>query len=84
MKTFAGLDSKLENLPVWIKNCINFIAGITLEIYVVQYVLISILRNVAPFPINWICLTASIIISAYVLHIVSAKIIGLTERILKK
>lgn len=66
--TFAGLDSKLENLPVWIKKVISFVSGITLEIYVVQYVLIELIRSVGIFPLNWILLTASILGSAFILH----------------
>lgn len=66
--TFAGLDSKLENLPVWLKKAISFVSGITLEIYVVQYVLIGLIRPVGIFPLNWILLTASILGSAFILH----------------
>ena len=66
--TFAGLDSKLENLPVWLKKAISFVSGITLEIYVVQYVLIGLMRPVGIFPLNWILLTASILGSAFILY----------------
>lgn len=34
--TFAGLDSKLEKIPGWIKKVIGFISSITLEIYLVH------------------------------------------------
>lgn len=66
--TFAGLDSKLEKLPGWIKKVIGFISSITLEIYLVQYVLIDVLRPIGHFPINWIALTAAILVAAFVLH----------------
>lgn len=66
--TFAGLDNKLENLPVWLKKAISFVSGITLEIYIVQYVLIGLIRPVGSFPLNWILLTASILGSAFILH----------------
>lgn len=66
--TFAGLDSKLEKLPGWIKKMIGFISSITLEIYLVQYVLIDVLRPIGHFPINWIALTAAILVAAFVLH----------------
>ncbi len=66
--TFAGLDSKLEKLPNRIKEVIEFISSITLEIYVVQSVLIDKLRPIGHFPINWIVLTASILAAAFTLH----------------
>ena len=79
LKCFAGIDEKLRKLPEKIKNIINFIAQITLEIYVVQYPIIPIFRNL-PFPINWILITATIIIVAYLLHFISKKIINVIER----
>lgn len=78
-KCFAGIDNKLRKLPEKINNVINFIAQITLEIYVVQYPIIPIFRNL-PFPINWILITTTIIIVAYLLHFVSKKIINIIER----
>jgi surface polysaccharide O-acyltransferase-like enzyme len=66
--TFAGLDSKLEKLPGWIKKIITVISDMTLEIYIVQYVLIDLIRSFRHFPLNWIVLTAVITVSAFVLH----------------
>lgn len=68
-KTFCSLDGKLEKLPSNIKKCITFLSKLTLEIYVVQYVLIDVLRSVAAFPLNWIVLTSSIILAATILHL---------------
>ena len=65
---FAGIDRKLESLPKWIKKTIEFVSSITLEIYVVQYVLIDLIRPAGHFPLNWIILTISILISAFVLR----------------
>lgn len=67
-RTFAGLDSFLEKMPVWLKKVIGFISAHTLEIYVVQYVLIAKLRPIHHFPLNWLAMTASILLSAYLLH----------------
>lgn len=66
--TFAGLDSKLERLPSLTKKVIGFISSITLEIYLVQYVLIDVLRPIHHFPLNWIVLTAAILAAAFILH----------------
>ena len=67
---FASLDAKLEKLPKWIKKIISFIADMTLEIYVVQSVLIEWIRPHLGFPLNWFVITASIIIAAFALHLV--------------
>lgn len=63
-----GMDDKLEKLPAFIKAVISFVAKITLDIYVVQYALIDFIRPKLSFPVNWIVLTASILVSAAALH----------------
>ncbi len=70
MRTFCAIDSKLESIPKWIKAVVAFLAAQTLEIYVVQYVIIDKLKGVLPFPLNWLLLTFTIILSAFVLHVV--------------
>lgn len=82
--TFAGLDSKLEKLPNRIKEVIEFISSITLEIYVVKSVLIDKLRPIGHFPINWIVLTASILAAAFFLHKMCELIYAGIDRIVKK
>ncbi len=68
-RTFFGLDGKLEKMPTWLKKPVTLLSEMTLEIYVVQYVIIDIIRNLGLFfPLNWLVLTASILISAYILH----------------
>lgn len=79
LKCFAGIDYKLEVLPARIKNIMSYIAKITLEIYVVQYVIIPRLSYIV-FPLNWFIITTSIILSASVLHIVSKNVISVIER----
>ncbi len=68
---FSSLDAKLVCLPKLFKITINFIAKITLEIYVVQSVIINLLRQHMVFPLNWLAITTSIIVSAYLLHLIS-------------
>ena len=48
--TFSGLDCRLERLPTFIKLIVSFLAEMTLEIYVVQYVIINVLKNIFSFP----------------------------------
>ena len=72
---FASLDDKLERLPKPIKKVISFISAMTLEIYVVQSVLIALIRPYLSFPLNWLAITASIIIAAFILHVLCKYII---------
>ena len=67
-RLFTGLDHKLEQMPHWIKYVVTYISEITLEIYVVQYVIIDWIRPVGRFPLNWILITASILLAATTLH----------------
>lgn len=68
-RTFCGLDDKLEKMPFGLKKAVQFIADMTLEIYVVQYVLIDLVRSWGLFfPLNWFFLTVTIIVCAYILH----------------
>lgn len=69
IRAVLGIDGKLKKMPDWLKWVITLISEITLEIYVVQYVLIDMLRGVSVFPVNWLILTISILFSAYILHI---------------
>lgn len=81
--TFAGLDSKLEKLPNLMKKAISFISSITLEIYVVQYVLIDAFRPIGHFPVNWIVITSAILASAFALHKACELINSVADNILK-
>lgn len=67
---FASIDKRLENLPKWIKSCLTYLASITLEIYLVQQVIVESLVPHFTFPINWVVITASILASATALHYV--------------
>ncbi len=72
----AGISSTFEKLPSWIKKIVSYFARITLEIYVVQSVIIEHFKDLN-FPVNWIVITAIIVASATALHylIESPKII---------
>lgn len=70
-RMFSGLDEFFQTAPVWLKTLASFISKITLEIYVVQYVLIDFIRERnLTFPVNWICLSGLIVFVAFILHIV--------------
>ena len=72
-KCFAGIDSYLERFPEKVKVIISFIAKITLEIYIVQYIIIPKLTFLI-FPINWFVITGTIIISGYLLHLIGSRV----------
>lgn len=68
-RTFCGLDARLEKMPGQVKQVVGFLSGITLEIYLVQYVIIAVVRDWHLFfPLNWVVLTSCIIGSAFALH----------------
>ena len=70
-RLFIALADRLDSMPTTLKKLITFISDITLEIYLVQYVLIDHLCDRAVFPINWLLITVSIIIAAYIVHIIT-------------
>lgn len=72
MRWFACIDSYLEKIPNNVFKVIKFIAELTLEIYMVQYILINNVRESALiFPLNWIVLTVSIVVAASMLHLIT-------------
>lgn len=78
LRLFAGLDSFFEKLPLALRRCIDFLAMLTLEIYLVQGELIERIRLLFGFPLNWVALTVSILLAAFVLHLLSEGIMKLT------
>lgn len=82
--TFSGLDNKLCCLPMWLKKTISFLSGLTLEIYLVQFVILDLLRDVAFFPINWVLLTTAIIVSAVALNLLCKVFYKLVDVIVAK
>lgn len=72
-RCFSGIESKINKIPIWIKSIYQFIAMITLQIYAVQYVIIPRFAYLI-FPINWLVITALIIVAAFLLYIVSYKV----------
>lgn len=81
---FMGMENKLKTLPKFIKNIISFVSMLTLEIYVVQYWLIDLIRPEFSFPLNWIAITSAILVSAAVLHYVCEGILKLYYAIVNK
>lgn len=82
-RMFSGIDEKLEKMPFVIKRVIGYLSKITLEIYVVQYVIIDVIREChLPFPFNWLLLTACIVACASLLHFVCNVIYKVTNKLM--
>ena len=82
-RTFCGLDGRLERLPSPLKRGTRFLSDMTLEIYVVQYVIIDAVRALGlAFPLNFLLLTACILLAAFVLHKLCAWIYRTADRAL--
>lgn len=63
------LENWFKKWPVWLLTAINYVATLTLEIYVIQKPIIKVLAGIV-FPINWLLITAAIIVSAVILRII--------------
>jgi len=57
----------------WVTKPIQFIAGLTLEIYIVQFVIIRTMANLT-FPANTLLSIILILLSAYMLNLISTKL----------
>lgn len=78
-KAFAGIEQYYQKLPKIFQLLAKNISTITLEIYLVQYVLIPRL-NIGGFPLNFIFVTGGIWISAMVLHYISDTLIAVAVK----
>lgn len=67
-----GKLKTIEGTKLW--KAIHFVADRTLEIYLVQYVILDYLK-IGPFPLNWLLLTTTILLGAVALRWLSQMII---------
>lgn len=69
-----GLELTLsEHLPAWIKKALHFVASLTLQIYLVQFLVIDRVSGL-PFPLNLGVIVIGILAAAEVLHLVDSAI----------
>ena len=80
---FIGLEEKIKNFPMWINKTAKFISGITLHIYIVQFVIIRRLEDLV-FPINFAVTTVSIFVSAVAIYYAEQLVRKTLVRIFKK
>ena len=74
-RVFMTLERRFSKMLRWLHGIAKFLADHTLEIYLVQYVIIAKL-NYGPFPVNWFIVSAAIIISATIVRYVSQLILN--------
>ena len=69
------LEAKIQNIEdTRFYAVIKFFSDRTLEIYLVQYVILDHLK-IGPFPLNWLLLTSTIIVAAVILRWLSQLVI---------
>lgn len=72
---FMTLEAKIQNIEdTRFYAVIKFFSDRTLEIYLVQYVILDHLK-IGPFPLNWLLLTSTIIVAAVILRWLSQLVI---------
>ena len=85
MRLFIGKDQQFGKIPHWIKKPTTTISKLTLQIYVVQYAIIDVVREWhLSFPLNWFVLTTMVITSAMVLYEIENLIKKAIERMVKR
>lgn len=75
-----GLESFFREKEATVGKAVRFVAAMTLEIYVVQYAPILYL-NIGAFPVNFVIVTAAIVVMAWLLHKVCGLLIETGKRI---
>ena len=70
---FPEKNESFTKATGWITTCVKFVAGITLEIYLIQYIFIHHLSSL-PFPVNFVVTTGAILIAAWLVHFITVRI----------
>lgn len=78
---FIKMEEYLYSIPEVLIRVVKYIAEMTLEIYLVQYVIIDYLRGKFNFPVNWFVITISIILTARIFYLINQRI---TNAVLKR
>lgn len=77
-----GLEEVFRRMTGFTAKIVRFIAAMTLEIYAVQYAPILYL-NIGTFPLNFVIVTAAIVVMAWLLHKVCGLVTGAGKRVRK-
>ncbi len=80
---FIRLEKNLARLPTWLNKPMKFLSSITLQIYIVQFVVINKLSNIV-FPLNLLLVVIGIVVLATVVYYVECFIKKSVARLLSK
>lgn len=64
---FISLEEKLGALPSWLNKSVGFVSGMTLHVYIVQFVVIRRFEHLE-FPVNFILVTLGILLLAIAVY----------------
>lgn len=76
----VSMEHILKKIPQPVLRALGFVANLTLEIYVVQLILIDAMEDIL-FPVNWVMITLSILCAAAVLKLLT---FGITEKLKRR
>ena len=80
---FLKLEERLRRAPEWLRRMVSFVSGRTLHIYVVQFVIIDEFSALA-FPLNFLVVTALVLVGAATLKFVEDVVRGAIARLSSK
>ena len=71
------------HIPIKMQSCLGYIANLTLDIYIVQVLIIQVLGNQLPFPLNILVLVVVIFIASVINQKIASRISDALTSILK-
>lgn len=71
------------HIPIKMQSCLGYIANLTLDIYIVQVLIIQVIGNQLPFPLNILVLLIIIFIASVINHKIASRISDALTSILK-
>lgn len=74
-----SIEKKLVHAPRFLLVMLGFIANLTLEIYVVQSIIINHLFHIV-FPLNWLVITFLIVFAAVVLKLIVVLLMSIIQK----
>jgi len=83
---FISLENVLKKIPDGVNNCVRYISNITLQIYIVQFVIIEHFEELM-FPLNFVVVVLLILAAAsalYYVEILIRKMVGFSVKRFKE
>lgn len=76
---FMSLEALFKKMPKVLKVCVRYVSNITLQIYIVQFIIIAHFKKLA-FPLNLAVVTLLILVAASILYYIEFYIRKITLR----